>query len=76
MRDMQTKLGDIIGRLQVSPERPDDDVVDNDLILVWGVQRRIIIGADLLGRLLRGIATRDVPGSAPEAKEGRKEAAL
>jgi hypothetical protein len=29
---------------------------DNDLILVWGSQRRIITGSDLLGRLLRGIA--------------------
>ena len=28
----------------------------NDLILVWGSQRRIITGSDLLGRLLRGIA--------------------
>ena len=37
-------------------ERPDDDVIDNDLILVWGAQKRIITGADLLGRLLRGIA--------------------
>jgi len=57
VRDMQTRLGDVIGRLKVVPERPDDDVIDNDLILVWGAQRRIITGSDLLGRLLRGIAT-------------------
>jgi len=36
-----------------------DDVIDNDLILVWGHEKRIITGADLLGRLLRGIVTRD-----------------
>jgi hypothetical protein len=54
---MGTKLGDVIGFLKVAPERPDDDVIDNDLILVWGSQRRIITGSDLLGRLLRGIAT-------------------
>ena len=53
---MKTKLGDVIGHLKVVPERPDDDVIDNDLILVWGTQKRIITGADLLGRLLRGIA--------------------
>jgi hypothetical protein len=29
------------------------------LILVWGPQKRIITGADLLGRLLRGIVTPD-----------------
>jgi metal transporter CNNM len=57
VRDMATKLGDVIGCLKVAPERPDDDVIDNDLILVWGPQRRIITGSDLLGRLLRGIAT-------------------
>jgi hypothetical protein len=35
---MQTRLGDVIGRLKVVQERPDDDVIDNDLILVWGSQ--------------------------------------
>ena len=52
VRDMKTKLGDVIGHMKVVPERPDDDVIDNDLILVWGEQKRIITGADLLGRLL------------------------
>ena len=58
--DMRTRLGDVIGRMKVTSEHPGDDVVDNDLILVWGQGgRRIITGADLLGRLLRGIATRE-----------------
>jgi metal transporter CNNM len=48
-------LGEVIGRMKVKPEHPEDDVIDDDLILVWGIQRRIITGADLLGRLLRGI---------------------
>ncbi len=64
VRDMQTRLGDVIGQLKVEPERPDDDVVDYDLILVWGAQRRVITGADLLGRLLRGIATVEVGNAA------------
>ena len=54
---METQLGEVIGHLKVVPERPDDDVIDNDLILVWGSQRRIITGSDLLGRLLRGIVS-------------------
>jgi metal transporter CNNM len=54
-----TRLGDVIGRMEVKPKHSEDDVIDNDLILVWGKQRRIITGADLLGRLLRGIATRE-----------------
>ena len=57
--DPRTKLGDVIGLMKVKPEHPEDDVVDNDLILVWEQQRRIITGADLLGRLLRGIAGKE-----------------
>jgi len=57
VREMQTRLGEVIGRMKVAPERPGDDVIDHDLILVWGSQRRVITGSDLLGRLLRDIAT-------------------
>ena len=57
VRDMWARLGDVIGSMKVVQERPDDDVIENDLILVWGPQKRIITGSDLLGRLLRGIAT-------------------
>jgi metal transporter CNNM len=57
VRDMKVRLGEVIGRLKVAQERPGDDVIDNDLILVWGAERRIITGSDLLGRLLRGIAS-------------------
>ena len=57
--DMHTPLGSVIGRMRVKPEHPEDDVIDNDLILVWAHEKRIITGADLLGRLLRGIVTQD-----------------
>jgi metal transporter CNNM len=56
---MRTPLGGVIGRMKVKPERLGDDVIDNDLILVWGDEKRIITGTDLLGRLLRGIVTQD-----------------
>jgi hypothetical protein len=56
VRDGHTKIGEILPRLRVERERAEDDVIDEDLILVWGEQRRIITGADILGRLLRGIA--------------------
>jgi hypothetical protein len=65
--DMRARLGDVIGRMRVKPEHPEDDVIDNDMILVWGKQRRIITGADLLGRLLRGIATREARPSHADA---------
>ena len=68
VNDARTRLGDVLGRMKVSPERADDDVVDNDLILVWGPQhKRIITGADLLGRLLRGIATRETAATVRRA---------
>jgi len=63
-------MGQSTKSLRDSPlrgEHPEDDVIDNDMILVWGKQRRIITGADLLGRLLRGIATREVRRSHADA---------
>jgi metal transporter CNNM len=66
VRDPKARLGDVIGLLKVVPERIGDDVIDNDLILVWHKQRRIITGSDLLGRLLRGISTVEKrPAAAP-----------
>jgi hypothetical protein len=60
VRDPNTTLGEAIGRLKVYPEQLGDDVVDEDIILFWGDnQRRIITGADVLGRLLRGIVLQE-----------------
>jgi metal transporter CNNM len=58
--DMNARLGDVIGLMKVRPQHSEDDVIDNDLILVWGKQKRIITGSDLLGRLLRGISIKEV----------------
>lgn len=55
VKDPDTRLGDGIARLKVHPEHREDDVVDDDLVLCWGEEKRIITGADVLGRLLRGI---------------------
>jgi len=50
-------LGKVLSQLTVKPEEPGDDVIDEDLILVWTAkERRIITGSDILGRLFRGIA--------------------
>jgi len=65
VRDMNTRLGEVIGQMKVLPERPGDDVIHHDIILVWGAQRRIITGSDLLGRLLRDIATVITPSPQP-----------
>ena len=59
IRDDKTLLGRALSKLKVKPERDADDVIDEDLILLWGPRKRIITGADILGRLLRGIAARE-----------------
>ncbi|WP_300667282.1 DUF21 domain-containing protein [Desulfoluna sp.] len=56
--DGTTALGSVLTKLKVHPERSDDDVIDDDLILLWGETKKVITGADILGRLLRGIADR------------------
>ena len=58
VRRESTVLGEVLPRLRVQPQCPDDDVIDKDIILVWAERRRIITGADILGRLLRGIVVR------------------
>ena len=62
VRDGSTTLGDILPRLQVNQEHVHDDVIDQDLILYWGREKRIITGGDLLGRLMRGIPSRNISG--------------
>jgi hypothetical protein len=47
---MRTPLGSVISHMKVKPEHPEDDVIDNDLILVWGEQKRIITGAGSFGQ--------------------------
>jgi metal transporter CNNM len=56
--NMDSTLGDILPGFQVDAEHNEDDVIDEDIILLWGRERRIITGADILGRLLRGIASK------------------
>jgi len=59
VRDPATRLGHLLHRLSVEPSTSEDDVIDRDLILLWTPSdRRVLTGADILGRLLRGIAAR------------------
>ncbi|KHE91019.1 MAG: DUF21 domain-containing protein [Candidatus Scalindua rubra] len=55
VKDPHIELGNVILKLRVKPEAAEDDVIDNDVILVWCDEKRVITGADILGRLLRGI---------------------
>jgi hypothetical protein len=53
----ETRLDGILERLCAGRVKGEDASIPNDLILLWGEDRRVITGADLLGRLLRGIGT-------------------
>ena len=55
IRIEETNLGQVIPRLKVEPEHCSDDVIDDDIILLWSEHKKIITGSDVLGRLLRGI---------------------
>ena len=60
VKDVETRLGEVIRKFTVHAEHVEDDVVDQDIILYWNTEKRIITGADILGRLLRGIANKAV----------------
>jgi metal transporter CNNM len=51
-------LGKVLEKWKVIPKGPGDDVIDQDLVLLWTDDlKKIISGSDILGRLLREIAT-------------------
>jgi len=64
--NLNTTLGEVIPLLKVKPERHGDDVIDHDVILLWGEERRVITGSDVLGRLLRGIVRNPEMSSDPD----------
>ncbi len=48
-------LGDVISKLKITHENIEADLIDHDVILLWGKSKQIITGSDILGRLLKGI---------------------
>ena len=54
--DPSSPLGHIIGRLKSGSVAESDDAIAKDIVLLWTEDKKhVITGADLLGRLLRGI---------------------
>jgi hypothetical protein len=58
-RDPEAPLGQAVMQLKVHAEHSQDHVIDQDIVLHWGAEQRIITGSDILGKLLRGIAQRE-----------------
>jgi hypothetical protein len=48
-------LGNVLLRLMTASSKVSEDVNEYDLVLVWVEQRRVIIGPDILVRLLWGV---------------------
>lgn len=75
MQNRTTQIGRALKQLTVHAEHREDDVIDQDLILLWSDQeKRIITGADLLGRLMRGIVRR-IDKILEQEDDGREEPA-
>jgi hypothetical protein len=54
--DVNSPLGHIIERLREGIDVDSDAAIDKDIVLLWTDEvKKVITGADLLGRLLRGI---------------------
>ncbi len=66
VKDNATLLGKVLSHLKVYARHEADDVIKDDMILVWTDKKRIVTGTDILGRLLRGIATRARPPAPDE----------
>ncbi len=56
IRDASTRLGHILQQFEVQPGYQGDNVIDRDIVLLWADSRKVITGADILGRLLSGIS--------------------
>ena len=54
--DPDSPLGHIIGAIKEGVDTANDAAIEKDIVLLWTKEhKRVITGADLLGRLLRGI---------------------
>jgi hypothetical protein len=55
VEDQRISLGDVILQMKNRSIRADDGPIEKDIVLVWGDEKRIVTGADILGRLLKGV---------------------
>jgi metal transporter CNNM len=58
--ESKATLDDVLGEFVVEATDKDDNVVDRDVVIYWTEEeKRIVTGADIFGRLLKGIARRE-----------------
>lgn len=56
IRSRETPLGQALSQLRYASPKALGQVIDQDVILLWGKEKRVITGTDILGRLMEGIA--------------------
>ncbi|ASM53112.1 MULTISPECIES: CNNM domain-containing protein [Pseudoalteromonas] len=56
--DESMRLSDVILKIRASHslDKSFDGAIEHDVVLVWGDEKRIITGADIFGRLLKGMS--------------------
>lgn len=60
-KNSKSKLSQIATKFKVESIEIEDDIIKNDIVLLWNKQhKKIITGTDLLGRLFRGIIIRNL----------------
>ncbi|WJG08154.1 DUF21 domain-containing protein [Aliiglaciecola sp. LCG003] len=55
LNDPKTRLGAVLILMKSEADQHSDTPLKQDLILLWAEEKRIVTGADILGRLLKGI---------------------
>ncbi|MGB5660266.1 MAG: CNNM domain-containing protein [Thermoanaerobaculia bacterium] len=72
--EWEATLDGVLDQFVVEAEHAGDRVVDRDVIVFWtDTSRRIVTGADILGRLLQGIARRATPRPGTADKSANSE---
>lgn len=59
IRNPKTTLDQVISQMKQTETEDTDEAIKHDIVLVWHAQRKVITGADILGRLLDGISAPD-----------------
>ncbi len=56
VRDASTPLDQVILQMKSSISQESSEAIKHDIVLIWHDERKVITGADILGRLLEGIS--------------------
>ncbi|MBE0364768.1 hypothetical protein PULV_a2531 [Pseudoalteromonas ulvae UL12] len=70
--DEGLRLSEVILKIRAShsSDKSFDGAIDHDVVLVWAEQKRIITGADIFGRLLKGMVAPKLTSHATSPNEG------